>query len=651
MPEKHNEESIFFLYELAHIDACIRFLDEHPQVREGGYLIVPSGLKIEYALAEKGLPFRSLREYRPRDTSRFRLAEEWTVKTFDSPQWKWFQYRGVSLTQMFFLNIQDYFLRLLYYGTILENLLVRHPAARRLVVFPSSHSLQAVPVQKISSVRQQPLLRELLVAVVSCARLIGAQRGIEVVIPVVIPHATVSVKRLRLGRLVFALKRALLELGMDIYNASITLLRPRGTPRILASDYWRNIEPILSQLPRGELMLFDRTETFKAGVKNLWRYRVRLYNFSSFSVRNRKRVRAEAERMFKERWHELRAHGLPEYSYSGFALRPLMVEALDGLCANVIPQTLRDIDGAYAMLTRLAPDVVFLRASVSLQTHFDILAQVARARGIPSLELQHGLENLGPGSYSKRHSAEYIAVYGPVIQEEFVAVGYPRERIPIVGSPRFDSYQRAADPSATDRSEGRKGMAVLCIGTLVGVESAQDEYDLEDYYLALARALEKVPGSSVVIKLRPGSAHERFYLSTIERIFARVPHTIAQYESFPELFDSTDVVASYYSTTVLEALKFGKPTIVYSGEPREEAMIRYHFTRYAEAGGLLTAYTQEELEEAFRSLAGDTALRTRLAERANKAIKQFHLFDGGASGRIVELIERLARRQNRCPSP
>lgn len=640
MPHTQRERHIFFLHELAHIDACERFLAENPNVREEGYLIVSLGLELEYALTKRGIPFRSGRAYRPADTSRFRLTQEWAER-LDGEEWKWFQYRGVSLAKIFFFSIRRYILYLLYYATILENVLMRHPAARRLIVFPSSHSLQAVRPKRIPPVREQPLLRQELVALVACAELIGAQRGVEVVVP----RLPVSVKRIRFRRFIFALKRALMEWGVQLYNAGVALLRPRGTPRILASDYWRNIEPVLSQLPRGELMLFDRSEIAKAGIRNLWRYRIRLVNFNSFSIRNRKRAREEAQRSLKEQWHAIRDTEFPEYVSGEFSLRPLMEEAFEELLTYVVPQTLRDIDGAYALLKTLTPDLVFLRASISEQTHFQILAVVARILDIPSLELQHGLEYLGQSSYSKRHSAEYIAVYGQVVQDEFVALGFPREKIPIVGSPRFDVYKKGSLPIRRDHSKG-EGLSVLCVGSLVSVESAQDEYDLEDYYRIIANALEKTPGSSVTIKLRAGPAREDFYRVLIDDIFARVPHTIAQYESLPELFATTDTVVSYYSTFVLEALQFNKPTIVLSAEPREEEMTRFHFTQYAEAGSLITAYTQGELEEAFRSLAYDTTLRDRLASQAEKILARLHLFDGRASERITGLITTLSHKRS-----
>jgi hypothetical protein len=635
-----SEQNIFFLYELGHVDVLKRFIDENPQIQKEGYLIVALGLELEDILRKRSIPFRSAGTYRPRDTTRFRLAQEWAER-LTGPEWNWFEYRGIALSQLFFISIRLYLLYLLYYATIFENLLLAHPSARRLIVFPSSHALHTTPSDHISPIRQQPLLREQLAAVVACAKLVGSQRGVEVLVP----EAPVQAKRARFGRISFARKRKLLEWGIDVYNFVIGLLRRHGTPRILASDYWRNVAPVMSRLPQGELMLFDRGEVFKAGVRNLWRSRIRLYNFNSFSIRDRKKQRVDTGRLYNREWQRIREHAFIDYSSGGFSVRPLLVEALDELFVQAVPAALRDIDGAYAMLKRLAPEIVLLRASISLQTHFYILAQVARAVGIPSLELQHGLEDLGPTSFSSKwHSAEYVAVYGKLVQDEFVALGLPREKFPIVGSPRFDVYKELAAAAHTPRA-GKEGFSVLCVGTAVGTEAFYDTYDAEGYYRAVAQALEKIPNSSAVIKLRAGHSHQNFYRAQIDTLFARVPHTIAEYEPFPELFASADVVVSYFSTVILEALQFNKPTIVFSLEAIEQEMQRFHFTQYAKAGALLTVYTQEELERALHLLAADRTAQTRLSEHAGDVLARLHSFDGEASTRIVKLIDRLSRER------
>ena len=370
---------------------------------------------------------------------------------------------------------------------------------------------------------------------------------------------------------------------------------------------------------------------------------MRLYNFDSFSTCESGRMRTEIKRVFEKQWRDIRKDTtLPECSLGDVSLRPLLIGILDDLILREAPKTLHSIDGAYALLTTCAPDIVSLRTSFSSQSHFYILALTARALGIPSLELQHGLEYLGPGSISKTHTAEYVAVYGQVVLDEFAALGFSREKFPIVGSPKFDEYLEKSSKAPRDHATNGR-LSVLCIGFTADAESIYDDYDVRDYYTALARSLEKIPNSSVVIKLRPGVSLESRLV--VETIFANVPHTIAQREPLSELFVSSDVVVSYYSTTVLEALQFSKPVVLFDAQPMWVEHIRFHFSRYAENGACIIAETQEELEGALRSLTDDLALRNRLAQGARETLAKLHLFDGKASERSVELIERLSQKQ------
>ncbi len=621
--------TVFLLYEVGHIKELERFWREQPQ--ESGSLVVALTPFVEEVLVKKGITFVSGRNYRPADMGRFLEAESWVARMADSPQWKWFQYRDVSLSQLFSFSIQFYLVQLLYYGTSIENIFIKHPSVRRLVVFPS---FQTVPL------KGRALARKQIEAIVACARLVATRHGVEVIVPRMTPA---HIKRADVGRYYFTLKQAFAEAGMWLFNVFITFARPRGAPRILASDYWRNIAPVMSQLPHGELILFDRTEALNAGIRNLWRFKVRLFNLNSFPVRHRSAEQAETQKRFEEQWRDLRKNGLPECSAGGTSLHPMLAEMLDEIILHETPLMLRNIDSAYEMLQTLAPDIVFLRVSVTTQTHFAILAMVARALSIPSLELQHGLEYLGPGSISKHHSAEYVAVYGRVIQDEFAALGRPREKTPIVGSPRFDVYKNEAAAVQHDAG-GADAISILCIGYGVGVEWFYDDYEMEDYYAAIARAVQNIPNASVVIKLRPGEFRESDCRSVIERIFAHVPHTIAQYEPMSELLSAADVVFSYYSTVVLEAMQFGKPVIAYSAQTMEKEQIRFHLTRYADRGGLIIAETPAEIEAACRSLAGDPAVRRSFERGAKEALAEFHLFGGRASERIVELIKTLAKK-------
>src|SRR3989344_8329698 len=98
MPHKHNERNIIFLSELKHVDSLDDFLNKHDTIHKEGFVLIPLDLEVEYALQEKGLPFRSGGEYRTRDTAVATLSEDWTASVLESERWSFFPYRGVSLS-------------------------------------------------------------------------------------------------------------------------------------------------------------------------------------------------------------------------------------------------------------------------------------------------------------------------------------------------------------------------------------------------------------------------------------------------------------------------------------------------------------------------------------------------------------------------
>src|SRR3990167_5686117 len=71
MQKREDERNILFIYELGHIDAYGRFLDENPTVREEGHLLIALGPELEYALAKKRIQFSSGRECVSFDAGRF----------------------------------------------------------------------------------------------------------------------------------------------------------------------------------------------------------------------------------------------------------------------------------------------------------------------------------------------------------------------------------------------------------------------------------------------------------------------------------------------------------------------------------------------------------------------------------------------------
>src|SRR3989344_3729783 len=258
----------------------------------------------------------------------------------------------------------------------------------------------------------------------------------------------------------------------------MSFLPPPMHPRVLANDYWRNIGPVFARLTKGEMLLLDRSEFMNIGLASLWRFRMRFSHIADFEDSTRKGEREKTAALFTAHVKKLADDDryLSDISFRGFPLRPLVIGALGDIALRAVSRTLDEVDGAYEMIQRVKPDSILLRTSVSSQTHFPVLAFVGKALGVPSIELQHGLEFLGPGSGSVRRVAGYVGVYGPLVREEMERAGFPRERLPLIGSPRFDQYAQFVAKTPKSPSKKKDMYDVLCICPIAVFGECTDSY-------------------------------------------------------------------------------------------------------------------------------------------------------------------------------
>jgi len=623
MPIHQSAGTVIFISELKHISVLESFLASHSEVRTEEFCLIPLDLEIEHELTRKGIPFTSGRSFQTLGFTHMVPSEEFTASVFNSAHWSFFSYRGVSLGGLYFLPVQWYFSHVLYYADMVSNALNAFVSAKRVVVFSTAER---------SPYRGSTLVVPQMKVIVDVVEYLSKRNGKKtIVIPM--PSADAPKRALSIAQ-----KRRLFCIGIGFLNMLVMLLRRPQRLRVLASDYWSNIEPYLTLFDSMEVVLIDRTEAFNAGLWNIWKHRMRFLNLNAFPVKAFTMRAKESERISRQ-WQSLKDSSmLPAFELRGISLRPLCMRALDMVVAEAAGKTLSTIDNAYALLERIKPQMVLLRVTGSTQTHFIILAHVARTLGIPSMELQHGLEYCGPGSQSRTHSAQYTGVYGALSRREMEKAGNKTTIPVIIGSPRFDAYSafsKAADTRDTNE------LSFLCIAPTVDPCGGLDTYKTEDYFDAVAAAIRRVPNAKVVIKLRPGYHRDVFIRQVLASCFAGVPHTIAQAEPLAELCRATDVVISGYSTAVLEALQFGRPLVFLGLSPEERMMGLDHFTQYQEAGAIRIAVSKDELIGVIDELAQSPDTRARLSGQAAAFLKREYSFDGHASERTAAFIRSL----------
>jgi len=574
--------------------------------------VVALNTEIEESLYVRGISYISAREYRTPNLDFRDEANKWTKEILENPEKPFVEYRGISLGRIYFYPLFLYFTRVAYWLDIIASLIEHHPDVTALVVYQSAFRVAETTGD---------LGQEEINALVDSAKLIGAQKDIKIVLQPAPPETSIGPSTL------FFFKRKCFGYLLNVWSACMSLRRTRSV-RILASDYWRNIGPVISHLPDSEVVFIDRLQAFQAGISNMWKWHMRFYHLDHFSNSSSEKPNMGMDVSFTE-------------SFRGYDIGPLISSTRRALIQNYVPKALRDIDGAYAMLKKLRPSVILLRVSTAPQRHYAILAMVGRIIGIPSVEFQHGLEYNGPDSSSRRKNAQYIGVYGRVISDELISAGIENERVKVIGSPRFDIYaQERKQHKSYEEYETSKKFSILCIYPDLSYGDDGDSYDIDTFMRGVADAVRGINGAHLTIKLR-GPRSEAFSRRSIAQICKDIPHTVVRDIPLQTLFKTSDVVVSCYSTAMLEAMQSGISLIFFAYVPLQERLSS-HFDPYLRAGALEIVRSSNELASALHALENAEARRA-LVERADRFISEAYKFDGRSADRAAKFIRELAQ--------
>jgi hypothetical protein len=463
-----NAKTVLFLSELGHVARAEQFMAQHPEPEGEGYLLVTLDLPIEWELARKGIPFVSGRDFRTRDTKPMVLAEEWAAQLLGHLEEYFFTYRGVSFARVYFIPLQIYLARVLYFADIVTAVFKSHPECARCVLFVSGDE---VPGLRGDDYAVAALASQ------SCARGLGKE-------VVMVRDAEPTSPAMLFG--MFTIKRSFFSAAITLVNVFVRLVTRPKKVRVLVYDSWRNFAPVARQLKSGEIVMVERLEAFAAGIKNIFAYRMR---FVGFGPASRTAALSEAQALFARKKEQLN-HSL-DYSFAtfrGVSHAELLRDVLGVCVQDAVDLSLGKVDAAYAYLGAVKPDVITMRISAStLQPQFPILAQVAKAMRIPALEIQHGLNYNGPGTPSKFYNAEFLGVYGKLIREELEKSGRIVGTAPVViGSPRFDIYA----PTGVEHDEHageQLTIGVVAASPCLAVQL--DSWDVENYFQTIADAI------------------------------------------------------------------------------------------------------------------------------------------------------------------
>jgi hypothetical protein len=262
----------------------------------------------------------------------------------------------------------------------------------------------------------------------------------------------------------------------------------------------------------------------------------------------------------------------------------------------------------------------------------------ARQVGVPTVGCQHGtifpmhlMYTPPPGQIERAPTPDYLAVYSPYAKEVVSRHGaFPRARVWITGSPRFDHLVccRHDKPAA-------RGALGVSVSKKVILLATQYYPWFREAARALFEAVAERADCVVCVKTHPRDVPLDIYRRLAGSVGAQ--NVCFFDDRFDELLTACDVLVSGSSTTVLEAILLGKRAICVnmSGEPD-----RYP---YVAAGGALAARSPTEIRVAL-----ERALMEEGSPEAAEARRRFLLHHAGPSAegqaaatlakRICELV-------------
>ncbi len=248
--------------------------------------------------------------------------------------------------------------------------------------------------------------------------------------------------------------------------------------------------------------------------------------------------------------------------------------------------------------------------------HEFTVTEAARGRGICTYTNLHGdpavLIDLIP------IASDRVFVWGERSRDHLVANGVPPDQVMISGNPKFDrvfsSYLprrpeiRAALLRRLDLPPERPVVTFLSSGLLSTAELTEEvAFTL---FSAFAAALT-LPASALV-KLHPNDDSPEMYRAWMDRLGAR-GMGLLQKEDLFEVLAATDIAVTFHSTTGLEAIGFGIPTLVMNFIPGID--VKEYITY---APDTIECRSEEALRETLRDLLARPERRRLEEERTRK---------------------------------
>ena len=211
------------------------------------------------------------------------------------------------------------------------------------------------------------------------------------------------------------------------------------------------------------------------------------------------------------------------------------------------------------ILEKLNPEAILIRCGYG-RFHM-ALSQACKELDISSIELQHGIITKYHAGYVRDSKSdnkdcvpEYLLTYGDafsnIVKKSCL---FDAKKVASIGFPYMEEVK--SSPLSIDNKMKRflRRFSATCLASSQWIIAEE----MKNFFIDVSKQLSKMH-KKIGIIFKPHPRDERNYddMKKYENIFL-----VDKYEDFYEILKAVDIHSTFYSTTGIEALAFGKPNI------------------------------------------------------------------------------------------
>lgn len=294
----------------------------------------------------------------------------------------------------------------------------------------------------------------------------------------------------------------------------------------------------------------------------------------------------------------------------------------------------RFMSWADKVISAVQPDMVLTGYDFGGPRRYFVM--VANGLGVPTMTLQYGTWKF----LRSTRVAKHLCLWGEKTHEMHIAEGYDPGRLHITGAPHLDHCFRP-EYSREDLLK-KLGLDLHRRTVLFGVGTSDATSEL----VRVMDVLSRYDDAQLLVKLHPEcSAEIRQLHRDAANKFSTVPNAVVQFEHMlpVDLLKASEILVSPYSNLVCEGLALGLDLILLCSPTAVEADPQGNITPIHNDADKFCrlAWNNEELEQKLEQALAHTGEFANSDESNYHRKRLYHLVDGKASQRTVDVIDSV----------